>query len=55
MKCRKCNKEMEMEEWDTAFINDGDELCLREEFWCPSCDITEIKRTYYKKIDEEYN
>lgn len=54
MKCRKCNREMETDDWNVSFINDGEELWLRELFWCPACDIFEIKRTYYKKVSEEY-
>lgn len=39
MKCKNCNKEMELEEYYTDFLNNDEELCLREEFWCPLCGI----------------
>ena len=53
MKCKNCNKEMELEEYYVDFINNEEEICLREEFWCSICDATAIKRTYYKKERED--
>lgn len=53
MKCKNCNKEMELEEYSTDFLTNEEEICLREEFWCSQCGATAIKRTYYKREDEE--
>ena len=53
MKCENCGTFMEMEEWFNEFLCDDDQICLREEFWCPNCNNAIIKRTYYKKIREE--
>ena len=53
MKCKNCNKEMELEEYYTDFLNNDEEICLREQFWCAQCEATAIKDTYYKKDSEE--
>ena len=53
MKCKNCNKEMELEEYYIDFLNNDEEICLREEFWCAQCGTPAIKRTYYKKESEE--
>ena len=55
MKCPNCNKEMELEEYDTDFFNNDEQICLREQFWCACCGHEAIKRTYYKKESEEVN
>ena len=52
MKCKNCNKEMELEEYYTDSLND-EEICLREEFWCAQCGATSIKQSYYKKESED--
>jgi len=53
MKCKNCDKEMELEEYYTDFLNNDEEICLREEFWCAKCGATAIKYTYYTKESEE--
>lgn len=53
MKCKNCNKEMELEEYYTNFLNNDEEICLREEFWCACCGATAIKYAYYTKESEE--
>lgn len=53
MKCKNCNKEMELEEYYTDFLNNEEEICLREYFWCSNCNTTAIKHTYYNKDHEE--
>ena len=52
MKCENCDKEMELEEYETMFLNNDEDVCLRERFWCPQCDKVVIKRTYYHKTHE---
>ena len=52
MKCKNCNKEMELEEYSTDFLAD-EVICLREDFWCAHCNITAVKNTWYKKESEE--
>ena len=52
MKCKQCGEEMVLEESHTAFMYNN-VICLCEQFGCVNCDITAIKRTYYKKVDEE--
>lgn len=52
MKCKNCNKAMELEEYYTDFLND-EEICLREEFWCAHCGATALKQSYYKKESED--
>ena len=53
MKCPNCNREMELEEYYTDFLNNEEEICLREQFWCSVCGREAIKRTYYKQESEE--
>lgn len=53
MKCKNCGEEMVLEEYYIDFLNNDEEICLREQFGCINCDTTAIKRTYYKKVDEE--
>lgn len=53
MKCKQCDEEMVLEEYYTDFLNNDEEICLREQFGCVNCDTTAIKRTYYKKEREE--
>lgn len=53
MKCKNCNKEMELEEYYTDFLNNEEEIRLREHFWCAICGHEAIKDTYYKKAREE--
>ena len=55
MKCPNCNKEMELEEYYTDFLNNDEQICLRDQFWCACCGHEAIKRTYYKKESEEVN
>lgn len=38
MKCRRCGEEMELEEYYTTFMNNDEEIELREQFWCSNCD-----------------
>ena len=52
MKCKNCNKAMELEEYYTDFLNE-EEICLREEFWCAHCGVTALKQSYYKKESED--
>lgn len=52
MKCKNCDKEMELEEYSTDCLAD-EVICLREDFWCAHCNITVIKNTWYKKESEE--
>lgn len=52
MKCKKCNKEMELKEVGEDWL--GDEvMCLREEFLCPACNLTAILNAFYEKTSEE--
>ena len=53
MKCKNCNTEMVLEEFYTDVSDSEKEICLRDYLWCPTCDITAIKYTYYKKEREE--
>lgn len=53
MKCKQCNEEMVLEEYYTDFLNNEEEICLREQFGCVKCNATAIKRTYYKRDYEE--
>ena len=53
MKCDNCNKEMELEEYHTDFLNNEEEIRLREHFWCAICGREAIKDTYYKREREE--
>lgn len=53
MECKNCNKEMELEEYYTDFLNNEEEIRLREQFWCATCGHEAIKDTYYKKVREE--
>ncbi len=53
MKCKQCGEEMVLEEYYTDFLNNDEEICLREQFGCVNCNITAIKYTYYKKESEE--
>lgn len=39
MKCKICGTEMELEEYYTTFLNNDEEIELREHFWCPKCDV----------------
>ena len=53
MRCKNCNKEMELEEYYTDFLDNDERICLREQFWCSHCEATAIKYTYYEKESEE--
>lgn len=53
MKCPNCTKEMELEEYHTDFLNNEEEIRLREHFWCVICGREAIKDTYYKRDREE--
>lgn len=53
MKCKNCDEEMILEEYYTDFLNNDEEICLREYFGCVECNLVAIKRSYYKKVAEE--
>jgi hypothetical protein len=52
MKCKNCDKEMELEEISEDCL--GDEvICIRRDFWCACCNATAIVNTWYYKHNEE--
>ena len=53
MECKNCNKEMELDEYYTYFLDNDEKVSLCERFWCPHCEATAIKYTYYNKESEE--
>jgi hypothetical protein len=52
MKCPNCGQNMELEEYNTAFIDDGNQIELREQFWCSHCDTECTQVTRYRKERE---
>lgn len=52
MKCPKCGTIMELEEYTTDFINNDDEIRLREDFWCSACNQTLTRVVQYTKTKE---
>ena len=53
MKCPNCNKDLTLEEYTTEYFNNDNQNKLIEHFWCPNCDKTIVKVSYYKKSNEE--
>lgn len=52
MKCKYCDKEMELEEYSTDFLANSI-ICLREDFWCAHCGVTAVRNTWYTEESEE--
>ena len=52
MKCPNCGQNMELEEYNTAFIDDGNQIELREQFWCSHCDAECTQVARYRKERE---
>ena len=53
MKCPNCNKNMTLEDYNTYFCNNEQEIISRDEYWCPECNIRIFKRLYYHLTNEE--
>ena len=49
MECKECGKTMLLEDYNTTFFNNDEEICLCEHFGCANCNLTATKWTYYKK------
>ena len=52
MKCPHCNVEMELEEYNTAFRDNDEQVELLEHFWCAKCNKTLTHVILYTKEKE---
>lgn len=52
MKCKNCDTEMELEEYYTDFLQD-EVICIRQDFWCATCNAIAKVNTWYNKTSEE--
>ena len=52
MKCPRCNVEMELEDYSTAFRDNDEQVELLEHFWCAKCDKTLTHVILYTKEKE---
>ena len=52
MKCPYCNAEMELNEYNTVFRDNDEQVELVEQFWCAKCNKTLTHVILYTKEKE---
>ena len=52
MKCPYCKTEMELEEYNTIFRDNDEQIELLEQFWCARCDKILMHVILYTKEKE---
>lgn len=53
MKCKNCNKEMELEETYTYYL-DETHIEVEEHWWCPHCDCCPARFVTYEQKKERW-
>jgi hypothetical protein len=53
MKCKNCDKEMELVETDTYYFDDT-HIEVEEHWWCPACDATPARFVTYQMVKERW-